>query len=121
MSVDKKKENLAKAVKALELSLGAPITEARDISGIIKDFEIAYELSWKLLKRNLEENDLQTYGPKDVIKKAYQNNYIEYEQDWLAMAKDRNLTTHTYNEAFAREMIERIKKNYLKCFNGLIA
>ncbi len=45
-----KYDNLSKAMRALSLSLSSPITEARDLSGIIKDFEIVYELGWKSLK-----------------------------------------------------------------------
>lgn len=45
--------NFFKALENLRRSLSSPITEPRDQSGIIKDFEMTYELSWKSLKKIL--------------------------------------------------------------------
>lgn len=43
--IERKINNLKKALKSLEESLDSPITEARDMAGIIKNFEFVYELS----------------------------------------------------------------------------
>lgn len=40
-------ENLRRAVAALEASVREPVVSPRDLSGIVKNFEIAYELGWK--------------------------------------------------------------------------
>lgn len=34
------------------------------------------------------------------------------ESDWLNMLKDRNLTSHTYQEKLSKEIFERIQKTY---------
>ena len=39
------KGNLERALKSLKDSVSAPIREKRDLSGIIKDFELVYELT----------------------------------------------------------------------------
>ena len=42
-------DSFRRALAALERSVGTPVTEPRDLSGIVKDFELLYELSWKTL------------------------------------------------------------------------
>lgn len=105
--------NFKRALLVLEKSLSSPITEPRDLSGIIKDFELAYELSWKVLKKLLLENGHETLGAKDVYSKAYQLGYLKEEQPWLSMIQDRNRSTHVYDEKSAREIVDKIKSTYM--------
>ncbi len=112
--------NLARAVKALQRSATTPITEPRDMSGIVKDYEIAYELSWKTLKAQLETEGHVTSTAKDVFAQAYQLRKIQNQDVWLEMITDRNLTVHTYDETLAKELCERIRTNYLPVFEELL-
>jgi nucleotidyltransferase substrate binding protein (TIGR01987 family) len=48
---------------------------------------------------------------KTVLQQAYVNQLILDEKLWLDMLKDRNLTSHTYNQKLALEIYQRIK-NY---------
>lgn len=105
--------NLEKSYRNLERSIGAPVTEPRDLSGIIKDFEMVYELSWKVLKKFLESEGLQTSGPKDVFTKAYQSGYISDESIWLAMINDRNHAAHVYDAGEAQKIVDRIRSDYV--------
>ena len=104
--------NLEKAFSNLQRSLGTPITEPRDLSGIIKDFEMVYELSWKVLKKYLESEGLQTAGPKDVFTKAFHAGYIDDEAMWLAMINDRNQAAHVYDELEAQKIVNRVRTDY---------
>ena len=63
--------NFEKALESLKKACEAPIEEERDMAGIIKNFEFVYELSWKSLKRKLEDEGQQTSTPKDVIRTAF--------------------------------------------------
>jgi len=114
-----KRENWNKAFAALEASLIAPIAEPRDSSGIVKDFEIVYELSWKTLKNFLQEQGHETTSDKDVFKQAYQLKYLSDEATWLSMIADRNLTVHTYDEALANELCARVRDHYVPAFRNL--
>lgn len=109
-------ENFRSWLKTLQLSVAAPIKEPRDLSGIIKDFEMAYELSWKCLKKKLLSEGHETLGAKDVYSKAYKLNYIKDEAVWLDMIRDRNLTSHVYSEKDAKDIVPRVQKTY---FQGL--
>ncbi len=113
--------NLARAVATLEKALSTPVTEERDLAGIIKSFEYSYELAWTTLKATLEAQGQESQGPRDVIKRSWQIGLLKIatERVWLKMIEDRNLTVHTYDEIFAREMAKRIQEDYLPAFLAL--
>ena len=112
-------ESYRRALAALDRSVTAPVTEPRDLSGIVKDFELAYELSWKALKRALEEAGHSTDTARQVYQVAYETGFIEDETGWIEMIDDRNRTVHTYNEAFARALVARIRDRYVPLFKEL--
>jgi nucleotidyltransferase substrate binding protein (TIGR01987 family) len=113
--------NFRRALANLRRSLQAPVTEPRDLSGIIKDFEMTYELSWKSLKKMLKREGHETLGAKDVFSKSYQLGYLSDESVWLKMIEDRNLTSHVYDEAQASVIVSRIRGAYLAAFEALVA
>ena len=107
------KESLDKTQKALiafKLMLDKPMDVDkgyRDAS--IQRFEFTIELTWKLLKQVLNQKGVDVTYPKDVLKAAYQGQMINDEVLWLNVLKDRNLTSHTYNEELADEIYKRLK------------
>jgi len=109
-------DNLKRAYKNLDRSLATPVTEPRDLSGIIKDFEMVYELSWKVLKKKLLGEGHQTQGARDVFAKCYQLGYINGQTTWLEMIDDRNNAAHVYDEASAQRIVDRIRSTYHKAF-----
>ena len=61
-------------------------------------FEIVFELGWKCLKDYLASKNIEEYTPRDVIKAAFRANILPTAQIWIDMAKDRNASSHEYNE-----------------------
>ncbi len=114
-------ENLETAIANLSRSLALPIMNSRDLSGIIKDFEIAYELGWKTLKKYLEKEGHETQSVKETFATAYQLGYLQDEKTWLRMIQDRNLTVHTYDQEFATELCKKIGEQYLSALNQLLS
>ncbi len=110
--------NLKKAYKSLSVSLETPVKEARDLSGIIKEFEMVYELSWKVFKKKLLEDGIQTTGPKDVFTNAFRSNYIDQEDLWLQLIVDRNQAAHIYDETTAKKIVDRVRSNYFALIEG---
>lgn len=51
-------------------------------------------------------------SPKKVIRYCRELGILDEEQtvQALQMADDRNLTTHTYDESFAKAVVERIRE-----------
>lgn len=71
----------------------------------IKLFEICYELSWKTLKRVLEEKGLiDVNNPKDVFREAAVQGLIDAPEQWFAFQEDRNRTVHVYNQELADDI-----------------
>lgn len=112
-------ENVRRALAALERSVETPVTEPRDLSGIVKDFELLYELSWKTLKKVLESEGHETGTAREVYRVAYQRGFLTDEAGWLEMIDDRNRTVQTYDEAFAAQLAARIRERYVPLFRAL--
>jgi nucleotidyltransferase substrate binding protein (TIGR01987 family) len=87
-------------------------TQLRD--GLIQRFEFTYELSHKMLKRYLEQAaaNPQAYDTADfqyLIRSANEQGLLR--SDWAAWRRFRELrgkTSHTYDEAVARDVAAEI-------------
>ena len=95
------------------------ITNEFIISGIIDKFYIQFEVGWKVLKELLRDegaNQTATGSPREIIKTAYAYfDFIE-ENIWLEMLRDRNDTTHIYNEEAAQQLVKKILHRYIGVF-----
>jgi nucleotidyltransferase substrate binding protein (TIGR01987 family) len=104
-------ESLGKALDRLEEALGQPLENPLAVDATIQRFEFTIELFWKALKRCLDFEGIDTSTPRDALQQAYQAGWLQDESKWLQMLRDRNATSHTYDEAKAREIYERIRAN----------
>lgn len=106
-------DSTEKALKALEIALDEPMLKSKlNIDGTIQRFEFSIELFWKLLKKILAEKGVEAPFPRDVLQKAYAGHLIDDETVWLSMLRDRNQTSHTYDEELASAIYIRIKTYY---------
>jgi nucleotidyltransferase substrate binding protein (TIGR01987 family) len=88
--------------------------------GLIQAFEFTHELAWKTLKDFLhEKGNTGIYGSKDTIRQAFNLGLIKEGASWMDMIKNRNRTSHTYNEETAHEIIQAILDNYIDEFKKL--
>lgn len=94
-------------------------SDALDIDGTIKRFELCYELSWKLIKEYLADLGIICKNPRDCFKNAFSNEIIDSEDTWLKMIDDRNALVHTYTFEESRKIFEHIKDSYLRSFKHL--
>ena len=78
----------------------------------IQRFEFVIELYWKVLKKVLAYEQVDSTTPRDVLRKAFQFKLIDQEEVWLAMLHDRNNTSHVYKQEDAKKVFENIKKYY---------
>jgi nucleotidyltransferase substrate binding protein (TIGR01987 family) len=101
---------LEKALCSLEKASAFPAIEGRlNVDATIQRFEFTIELFWKLLKSILESKGVEVQYPKDVLKESFRGNLIDHEHVWLKMLQDRNLSSHTYDEALADRVFQDIK------------
>ena len=88
--------------------------------GAIQAFEFTHELAWKSLKDFLQaRGNQELFGSRDVTREAFKLGLIEDGQNWMEMIKSRNLTSHTYDEATAEDILEMIKYTYYDLFIAL--
>lgn len=90
-------------------------------AGIIQFFEMAFELAWRLLKDYQLAEGFQINSPREAIKQAFQSGLIEQGHAWIQALEDRNLTTHTYNEATAQLVENKIRQDYFGLLERLHA
>ena len=76
----------------------------------IQRFEYCFELVWKLIKRRLRLDGIEVNSPRQAIRLAFENGYIEDADFWFELLEDRNLTTHTYNADIADKVFESAKR-----------
>ncbi len=109
--------NYKKAFAQLERIVQMPHLNDIEEQGLIKAFEYTYELSWKVLQDLLRERGYTgAPGPRPIIEQSFQDGYINDGQKWMAMLKDRNLTTHTYDEETAKDVITEIRSVFYPLF-----
>lgn len=112
--------SLEKATASLEPSIHAAAKfeatlppELRETvrSGIIQNFEVAYELSWKMMKRWLETNisaeSVDGVTRRELFRLAAESRLLEDVDHWMSFHAARNITSHTYDNATAEEVSER--------------
>ena len=58
-------------------------------------------------------------GPKPVIEQSFQDGYIVDGKGWMRMHVSRNLTSHTYDEETAEEIIKSIRTEYFDLLKNL--
>jgi nucleotidyltransferase substrate binding protein (TIGR01987 family) len=94
---------------------------ALEEQGLIQSFEYNHELAWKTQKDFLESRGVsELFGSRDVVREAFNLGLIENGDVWLEMINDRNLTSHTYNEATTQKIISHIVQDYYTEFKLLI-
>jgi nucleotidyltransferase substrate binding protein (TIGR01987 family) len=79
------------------------------LAGVIQNFEFVYELSIKMIRRQLE---LEAASPEEidqsdfrgVLRYAGERGLIEEVESWFNYRKMRNMTSHTYDHEKAQQV-----------------
>lgn len=83
-------------------------------AGVIKNFEITYELSWNLMQRWLREagipHDQMPRSRKGLFRLAAENRLIVDTERWIDHHNHRNSTSHRYDEAIANFVASAIER-----------
>ena len=101
---------LATLQRAIGLAQSRPLSELEEL-GLIQAFEFTHELSWLLIRDFLVDQGVAGIsGSRDAVREAVVRQLLPQgdETVWMAMIRSRNLTSHTFNPAGAREIAEAI-------------
>ena len=116
--------SLQKAIKALERSLRVAqrgIESKLDAemqetirSGVIQDFEVAYEQCWKLMKRWMENNVnaalVDGVTRRELFRCAVESRLIDNVDLWMDFHELRNQSAHIYDERMAVSVFDAAAK-----------
>ncbi|MFL9609497.1 nucleotidyltransferase substrate binding protein [Methylobacillus sp. Pita2] len=81
------------------------------IAGVIQNFEFVYEISIKMVRRQIE---LESASPtevdetnfRDVLRVAAEKGLIADVEAWFKYRKMRNITAHTYDHEKAQKVYQ---------------
>jgi nucleotidyltransferase substrate binding protein (TIGR01987 family) len=113
------KKALVQLKNAVELSKQLPLS-LLEKQGVIQAFEFTHELAWNVLKDYLEDQGNQNIkGSKDTTREAFKVELIADGEQWMAMIQSRNLSSHTYDEQTAEQLVTAIIQDYFPLFEIL--
>ena len=88
-------------------------------SGTVQNFNLAFDISWKVMKdilvKNMGITDFAIGSPREVLKTAYVNGLID-DDEWLVMLKARNQLAHDYDGEYAKEIFDSVNQKFYKSF-----
>lgn len=86
--------------------------------GLIQRFEYTHELAWKVMKDYAEyQGHTNIQGSRDAFRKALEMGIIDDER-WMESIKDRNLTSHNYDDETAQNVLTAIIEVYAPLLNA---
>ncbi|OFZ26734.1 MAG: hypothetical protein A2381_17240 [Bdellovibrionales bacterium RIFOXYB1_FULL_37_110] len=112
-------DNLKKSFTFLKKSIDKKNYNELEMSGLIKAFELTFELSWKTLKDYLEAQGIEEKFPRSVIKSAFSAQIITDGHIWIEMLDKRNEFSHTYDEESVKKIVKMIKTKYFSSIEQL--
>ncbi len=88
--------------------------ESRSQDSVIQRFEFTIELSWKTLRKYLEnEGIVDINSPKQTVRSGFENGILENGKIWIEMLNDRNITSHIYDQEIADKIYGNITEKYI--------
>ena len=109
--------NYRKALSQLTEVVNQDALNKFEAQGLVKAFEYTFELAWNTLKDFLEYQGVSDIvGSRDAIRTAFAAGVLEDGHVWMRMIESRNKTTHTYNEATAKEIVAAVKTEFHSAF-----
>lgn len=81
------------------------------VAGVIQNFEFVYEISIKMLKRQIEAEsaspeDVDETNFREILRVAAEKGLIADVEAWFTYRKMRNITAHTYDHEKAQQVYE---------------
>lgn len=113
------KKALSQLKNAVELSEQRVLSHLEK-QGVIQAFEFTHELAWNVLKDFLQDQGNQNIkGSKDATREAFKVALITDGEQWMAMIQSKNISSHTYDECTAEQLVSVIIQYYFPLFVAL--
>jgi nucleotidyltransferase substrate binding protein (TIGR01987 family) len=117
--LQQRQQDLRRAVARLREACEQPDSPfLRD--AVIQRFEFCWELAWKALKLRLADLGIEALAPRDTFREALKVGLIDDGNAWTLAQQQRNLTSHTYDEALAAAVYHYVRTTGLPLLEGLV-
>lgn len=112
--------NYKKALSQLEKFISKGKLNELEEQGLIQAFEYTHELAWNVLRDYLrEQGNAAIHGSRDATREAFKLDLITDGDTWMDMIRDRNRTSHTYNQIVANQIATNISLRFFPLFLAL--
>jgi len=111
--------SLIKVRNTLDRVLRSAQNEAEKM-GVVKAFEIAYELSWKTMKKILEFRGIEAGATRDVFREAARLKLLNDAENWFAYIAKRNATVHAYQPEILDDLFSNTAREFLQDLDILL-
>jgi nucleotidyltransferase substrate binding protein (TIGR01987 family) len=110
------KTALSRLEKLVELSTEHELDDVEQ-EALIQRFEYTQDLSWKVIKDFYESlGEVGIQGSRDAFQLAFNRGLIKNASAFMQSIKSRNDSSHTYNEAIAKQVYLDIVEVYYAAF-----
>ncbi len=107
--------SFCRCLENLKSAKGKDDSDIFILTGTIQMFNLAFDLSWKVMKDLIKEFhgvlDYPTGSPRETLRMAYSVGLIE-DDIWLELLKVRNLLAHDYDGELALKYFSKIISDY---------
>ncbi|WP_295861349.1 HI0074 family nucleotidyltransferase substrate-binding subunit [uncultured Fibrobacter sp.] len=89
-------------------------------TGVIGQFCLTFEQMWKTLQEVMRAhaiNEAENGSPREILKAGYKFSFLDNEEVWLQMLKDRNSAMHIYDEEAFVGVLNRVYDSYIDTFD----
>lgn len=106
-------DNFQMAFRQLEAACALDEYSELEFSGLIKNFEIAFEMAWKTLKDLLTFEGFDVNSPRTTIQQAFDSGLVSDLSPWIEALESRNVLSHNYDKNAAAGAEAIIKGTFL--------
>ncbi|MDO4224123.1 MAG: nucleotidyltransferase substrate binding protein [Acinetobacter sp.] len=83
------------------------------LAGVIQNFEFVYEISLKMIRRQLEQDadnpqTIDAASFRDILRMAGEKGWLADVEAWFHYRQMRNITSHTYDQQKAQQVYQAI-------------
>ncbi len=75
-------------------------------------FELAFEVTWKLLQLLGREQGYEVNSPRQAFQQAFKLGWLTDEEVWADIIQARNTAVHVYREEYAQALYNELKRHY---------
>lgn len=90
-------------------------------TGVVGQFNLTFELAWKTLQAVLRlhsVSEAETGSPREILKLGFKYSFINDEENWILIQKDRNASVHIYGEEEIERIVSDIFDSHIQTFDN---